>query len=255
MIGDPERVAGGMRTRLRSRGGGPVLFSTALDALGQDGMMGRRDAVVSLDQIVGTVAKPGDFDADFRLRNRAQRDRWHAAARLVATGQDAPVELLQLGEMYFVVDGHHRVSAARTLGRDSVAARVVRICTIAYAMACLRCAHLPSKAAERRFLERVPLPWEVRRTLWMEEPARWGRLADAAEAWAHRQMLSGRRLTDPEACAAAWWNEEVIPLLDRLRSAGVAVDLNDVQTYATALALRDEGGWLTWPDDLADQLA
>lgn len=43
-----------------------------------------------------------------------------------------------------------------------------------------------------------------------------------------------------------------MPLLDQLRAAGVGLDLNDVQAYATALVIRDEQGWLTWPDDPVD---
>ena len=121
-------------------------------------------------------------------------------------------------------------------------------------MSCLRTAHLPSKAAERRFLERVPLPDDLRRDLWLDEPADWARLADSAEAWAYRTR-SGRpqSLTAP-ALAAAWWCEEVIPVLDRVR-VGAAPGLRDVQLYVTALAVRDRLGSLDWPDDLAERVA
>ncbi len=108
-----------------------------------------------------------------------------------------------------------------------------------------------SKAAERRFLERVPLPDEVRTNLWLDEPADWARLADAVEAWGFRQSLTGRRLTDREELAGVWWAEEVTPVLGWRRDVGIRVDLRDVQLYALALAARDRHGWSTWPTDAA----
>ncbi|GDY30062.1 hypothetical protein [Gandjariella thermophila] len=208
-----------------------------------------------LANVVGTVNRPHDFDADFRLLNGCLRDRWEGLARAVEDGlEPPPVDLVQLGELYFVADGHHRVSVLRARGRAVVTARVRRICTVAYAMACLRAAHLASKAVERRFLERVPLAECVRSDLWLDEPADWLRLADAAEAWALRRTLSGRAPSDRRELAAGWWAEEVMPVLERLRAAGAGLDLRDVQLYVTALAARDRLGLDRWPTDPASPL-
>src|SRR5262245_27065881 len=166
-----------------NRGDGLILLAAALAALGPNGIMEHRHAEVPLAQILGTSARETDFDAEFRLRNRRLRDRWARVAVAMADDAVPPVELIQLGLLYFVVDGHHRVSVARALGRPTIAANVRRICTIAFGMACLRVIHLPSKAAERRFLERVPLPDAVRDDLWLDRPVDWAHLADAAEAW------------------------------------------------------------------------
>jgi hypothetical protein len=215
----------------------------ALAALGHDGVMGRRRAEVPVAQVVGTAERPHDFDQDFRLVNVALRERWQHLEALVRQGvEPPPVTLVQLGELYFVLDGHHRVSVARALGRAVVTADVLRLCTVAYAMCCLRLPHLPVKAAERRFLERVPLPVEARPGLWLDDPAGWARLADAAEAWAMRETLDGRPVRDRAELAERWWAEEVVPLLDRWREAGVGQDVRDVALYAQALTARDGAG-------------
>lgn len=192
-------------------------LQAALDAMGQDAVMTRRSDEVAVSQIVGTVARAGDFDAGFRPRNRRLRERRRRILDAMASDVLAPIDVIQLGELFFVVDGHHRVSAARELRRPTMTARVIRICTVAFAMGCLRPSHLPSKAAERRFLERVPLPWDVRADLWLPDPADWARLADAVESWGYNQTLRGRRLTDREQLAGVWWAEEVTPVLRRLR--------------------------------------
>jgi hypothetical protein len=241
-----DRVLTRLRTALGDRAPDPLAILTlgdAVEALGHDGVddLGQRD--VPLEQVVGTVGRAADFDRRFRPRHGRERDRRERIARIAAGGVDLPpVDVVLLGELYFVRDGHHRVSVARALGRPTIVARVQRICTIAYGMACLRLAHLPVKAAERLFLERVPLPADVRTDLWLDDPAEWARLADAAEAWGFRAMLAGRPLRDRAEFATAWWTDEVVPAIERLRARGEAVGLRDVQAYATALAARDRPG-------------
>jgi hypothetical protein len=155
--------------------------------------------------------------------------------------------------LYFVRDGHHRVSVARSLGWDSLPATVLRVCTVAYAMCCLRAAHLDSKTAERRFLQRIPLPSDVRRDLWLDDPADWVRLTEAAQAWAYRQRGATDNLNGHDF-ACAWWEQEVLPVLGRLRGADVGLGLRDVQLYVTAMAVRDGLGSLDWPADLSERI-
>jgi hypothetical protein len=215
-----------------------VSLCKVLDALGDDGLMGQWRGEVPVPAIVGTESETRalDFAADFRLRNRALDERWQRVACAMLSGSPLPpVDLVLVGEMYFVRDGHHRVSVARALGHGLVRARVQQICTVAFAMACLRAAHLASKAAERRFLDRVPLPVSLRCSLWLDDPAHWTRLADAAEAWGFRQSLQNRPLTDRESLAEAWWNEEVRPAVDALRADGAPEQARDVQVYVGAL--------------------
>lgn len=246
---------GGLLERVGRGSSALLTLDDVLGALGHDGDMGRRCDEVPVEQIVGTVARSHDFDAEFRLRNPALRDRWEHVARTFGQDREVPaVRLVQLGEIYFVVDGHHRVSVARQRGQHVIPAEVQRICTVAYAMCCIRAQHLQSKAAERAFLERVPLPEDVRAQLWLERPADWLRLADAAEAWGLRRTLAVDGRLDRYGLAAAWWYEEVEPVLRRLRSNGVGLALRDVQLYVAALAMRDELGVSHWPEDLATRL-
>jgi hypothetical protein len=224
----------------RRRGRSALMpLDAALLALGDGGSMGRRLVDVPVVQIVGSVSRHDDFDAEFRPRHRHLADRLERVRSAVAAGEALPpVELIELGDLYFVADGHHRVAAAREAGQLMIGARVLHICTIAYGMACLRLAHLRSKAAEREFLLRVPLPDPIRRDLWLDRPADWLRLADAAEAWGYRHALAHGRPMDRATLARTWWTDEVEPVLDRLRAEGTGVDLRDVELYATALAER-----------------
>src|SRR5919106_6977070 len=108
--------------RLRRRPASRLLtFDDVLTALGDDGVDSRRCAEVPLTAVVGTLNRGDDFDADFRLVNHALCDRWECVGAVMRTGhQPGPVDLIQLGDLYFVVDGHHRVSVARALARDTI---------------------------------------------------------------------------------------------------------------------------------------
>ena len=81
---------------------------------------------IPLHSIVGTAetTKADTFDSRFRpppiSRNRWQR-LWMAARR---GGALPPITVMQVGEQHFVVDGHHRVSVAHSLGMSTIDAEV-----------------------------------------------------------------------------------------------------------------------------------
>jgi hypothetical protein len=81
---------------------------------------------VPIRQIWGSGSRSDDFDADFRpLSNRTQ-GRWLsiATARLMGITMP-PVELLQVRDVYYVRDGHHRISVARAMGQEYIEAEVM----------------------------------------------------------------------------------------------------------------------------------
>jgi hypothetical protein len=82
---------------------------------------------VPLDRIVGSVGRSQDFDSDFNPLNEGSHARWQRVNQ--AFLQDIilpPVELQKLGDDYFVVDGHHRVSVARYHGMAFIDAEVTQ---------------------------------------------------------------------------------------------------------------------------------
>jgi hypothetical protein len=88
--------------------------------------------IVPLDQVIGSVARCGEFDGSFFPRRLALSDRWLSISK--AYDQDItlpPVELYKIGQAYFVNDGNHRVSVARTRGQAFIDAYVTEIATTA----------------------------------------------------------------------------------------------------------------------------
>lgn len=84
--------------------------------------------VVPINKIVGSEGRPLDFDRAFFPRESHTKSRWLSIDR--AYYEQAllpPVELIKVGDKYFVRDGNHRVSVARSRGQEFVDAIVIEV--------------------------------------------------------------------------------------------------------------------------------
>lgn len=82
--------------------------------------------VVPIDSIIGTEGRASDFDMGFHPRNEESRERWVNMAMVYLCCFSLPaVQLTQIGDAYFVRDGHHRISVARAFGQTSIDAEIV----------------------------------------------------------------------------------------------------------------------------------
>jgi hypothetical protein len=79
---------------------------------------------IQVEQIVGTLNRQDDFDHKFRPLKSYLRDRWVNAFLALEMGGWTPVLVHKIGDQYYVEDGHHRVSIARSLGMGFIQARV-----------------------------------------------------------------------------------------------------------------------------------
>jgi hypothetical protein len=82
--------------------------------------------VVPIHSIIGSEGKATDFDMGFHPIKEASRERWVSLAMAyVGCLPLPPVELIQVGDVYFVRDGHHRISVSRAFGQTSIDAEVI----------------------------------------------------------------------------------------------------------------------------------
>lgn len=78
---------------------------------------------VEIEKIVGSVNRYQDFTRAFLPLRESERLK--RVERALARGETLPpVRLYKLGEAYFVVDGHHRVAAAKKQGAKYIDAEV-----------------------------------------------------------------------------------------------------------------------------------
>lgn len=83
---------------------------------------------VALDQITGSVGKYTDFDSRFRPKKHVSAKRFRDIKRTMREGGTLPpVNLYQIRNDYYVLDGNHRVAAAKELGWTEIQAKVVEL--------------------------------------------------------------------------------------------------------------------------------
>jgi DNA-binding Lrp family transcriptional regulator/uncharacterized ParB-like nuclease family protein len=82
--------------------------------------------VVPLHRIIGSVGRYHDFDSKFRLKRYLSPDRLNSIKEAMKTGKPfPPVKLYQIKDEYYVLDGNHRISAAKELERDEISAQII----------------------------------------------------------------------------------------------------------------------------------
>ena len=87
---------------------------------------------VPIDRVVGTMRHPSQNTADFLPLPRLRGENWRARWQRITRATDKlvtlpPVELVQVGDEYYVADGHNRVAAARRAGAIEIDADVTQL--------------------------------------------------------------------------------------------------------------------------------
>ncbi|MGQ9684223.1 MAG: DUF4032 domain-containing protein [Anaerolineae bacterium] len=103
-------------------------FEEARRALRANQQLPPTTETIPVDKIVGSVGRYKDFTRAFLPRKGASAERWRRLDRALERMETIPpIEVYQLGDVYFVRDGNHRVSVARANGVKFIEARVTRL--------------------------------------------------------------------------------------------------------------------------------
>ncbi len=107
----------------------PLCLKSLEDALTDSAQQKRYLGVAEIptDKIVGSVGRQGDFDGRFRPLKNHLRERWVNIALLAKGAGWPPIDVFKVGDEYFVLDGHHRTSFARSEGIAFIDANVWEI--------------------------------------------------------------------------------------------------------------------------------
>jgi hypothetical protein len=181
---------------------------------------------VPLDKIVGSVGRYRDFNSAFLPKNEALQERWARvdAARESLEGLP-PVDLLKVGDLYFVRDGNHRVSVARAHGEKSIEAFVTPVET-ALPVEAKTAEELRAwlvEASRLRFLQRTGLD-KVERPdapIRLTEPGRYRDLYEHIDV--HRWYLGEARGEEVpyEEAARSWYENVYLPLAQAIEESGL----------------------------------
>jgi nucleotide-binding universal stress UspA family protein len=218
---------------------------------------------IPIDAIVGSVGRYSDFTRSFLPRQDADAGRWVGveAAMTDMTGLP-PVEVYQIGEAYFVMDGNHRVSVAKRLGATHIEAFVTECHTRVPLSPDVQPQDLIIKAEYAEFLERTHLD-DLRpgADLSMSLPGKYQDLEEHISVHRYFMGIDQNREIPYEEAVAHWYDTVYLPVVQMIRENGILRDFADrteTDLYLWILDHRDELGqelaWEIEPEVAAEDL-
>jgi hypothetical protein len=176
---------------------------------------------IPVRQIVGTDSRGADFDRDFAPRRADVRRRLHALAEAFPDGHYPPIVVHQLGDAFFVLDGHHRVALARRQGIEHIDAEVTILRSRWRLGADADAEELVHAEQERLFMEQSGLGLVAPELLLrVTRPVGYRQLLEAVRLHGFQRMQDDQRLLQPREIAADWYETVYLPAVDAFRKGG-----------------------------------
>jgi hypothetical protein len=179
-------------------------------------------ASIPVRQIVGTEGRGGDFDRDFLPRKPVLGERWRRVERTFPEGDFPPIVAYQLGDAYFVIDGHHRVAIARQRGMDTIDAEVTELRARWHLPADADIVQLIHADQEWTFMHESGLaaaPPQAR--IRFSRPSGYVELLENVQIHGYHLMLSAGRALPPSEIAADWYDRVYRPAVGAIRREGL----------------------------------
>lgn len=181
---------------------------------------------VRIDRILGSLNRYHQFDRAFLPTQDQTSARWQKVDR--AFYQEIslpPVVLYQVGEVYFVVDGHHRVSVAREQGQEFIEAEVRECATRVPLTADIRPEDLKILGARADFIDLTGID-RLRPQADIQPTIPDGHYRMLEHIAVHRYFMGldlQRDISDEEA-VAHWYDTVYLPIVAVVRESGVLAE-------------------------------
>jgi nucleotide-binding universal stress UspA family protein len=200
---------------------------------------------VEIVRIVGSVGRPAELRADFRPRQSRSDDdhRFQRVLERMTLGQAMPpVELYKLGYGYYVLDGHHRVAAAKQLDQPWIDAVVTEFLP------------LTDSEAQQIFTERFRFERATGLTrVGAARPGNYARLEELIHEYAEQESIA-----DLRDAARRWYTQVFRPVQVQIRTRRLGQRFPGERTADVLLRVADhrrlesqrQGRPLTWTDAL-----
>lgn len=209
--------------RLRGKSNQLLSYDDVADKLQLRARSERGTRTIPLDAIVGSVGRYTDFTRTFLPRRANDQERWARVKAAMEEGAGLPpIEVYKVGEVYFVIDGNHRVSIARQLGMQSIEARVIEVLTPVPLTPDVQPDDLISKAEYAGFLGTTHIT-DLRPNvdLSVTIPGQYEKLME--QIYTHQYLLQAGQ-TDEVSFQTAledWYDRVYIPLAEAIRDRGL----------------------------------
>jgi nucleotide-binding universal stress UspA family protein len=220
---------------------------------------------IPLDAIVGSVGRYKDFTRKFLPRLESDKERWTRVKVSVDAMGLQPIDVYQVGKIYFVLDGHHRVSVAKQIGAKTILANVIEVHTKVPLSPEDQLDDLIIAAEYADFLEHTHLDQlRPKADMKVTAPGRYQLIEEQIQVYGY--ILSQEQEIPYEEVVTRWYDEVYTPVVQVIRERGILREFpgrTEADLYLWVSKHRqelvDELGWRidseTASADLVDQFS
>ena len=218
---------------------------------------------IPISAIIGSVGRYTDFNRDFLPRYENDQDRWsRVMVKAIGSVGLPPIDVYQIGDAYFVLDGNHRISVAKELGATQIQANVTEVKTKVPITPDLSPDDLIIKAEFVHFLEKTELNiLRPESDLTLTAPGRYPVLLEHIAV--HQYFMGideGREIPYSEA-VAHWYDNVYLPIVEVIKERGILhyfPDRTEADMYIWLAKhqeeLKNDLGWQIDTELVADDL-
>jgi hypothetical protein len=247
--------------RLTGKSADLLCYPDIREQLGIEGSRSGGLKDIPVDAIVGSLGRCSDFTRSFLPRQAIDQQRWTRVETDLVKWP--PIQVYQVGQVYFVQDGHHRVSVARQLGHSHIQAYVTEVRARAPLSPESQPEDLIVQAEYADFLERTHLD-ELRPEidLSVSVPGQYRMLEEHIEVHRYYMGLEQERKIPYQEAVVDWYDEVYRPVAEAIRDQDILRDFpgrteTDLYLWLSEYraALEEEWGWEVKPEAAAARLA
>jgi hypothetical protein len=184
---------------------------------------------VRVDQIAGSLNRYHEFDRVFLPASDKLAERWQSVNRaFYADVSLPPVVLYKVGQVYFVVDGHHRVSVAREQGQLYIEAEVRECATRVNITPELKPEDLQILGSKVNFLERTSLDsLRPDANIKVTIPDGFDRILEHIAVHRYFMGLDLKRDISEEEAVTHWYDNVYMPIVKVIRETNILKEFPD----------------------------
>ncbi len=253
-----------IRSRLRGQSAELLCYDDVREQLQATSSTYRGLHDIPLDSVVGSVGRCGDFSRTFLPRRGEDEWRWTRVQAAVLSDEGVPpIEVYQIGDVYFVLDGNHRVSVARQLGATHIQAYVTESYADLPLTSDVQPDELIVKAEHAGFLGRTGLS-DLRpdADLSVSVPGQHPILEEHISVHRYFMGIDQNRPIPYQDAVAHWYDTVYLPVVEAIRAQNLLQDFPD-RTEADLylwlsehrVALGEQLDWEVTPEVAARDLA
>ena len=178
---------------------------------------------VRVDQIAGSLNRYHEFDRVFLPASDKLAERWQRVNRAFYEEISLPpVVLYKVGQVYFVVDGHHRVSVAREQGQLYIEAEVRECATRVNITPNIKPEDLEILGNKVRFLERTSLDsMKPNANIKLTIPDGFDRMLEHIAVHRYFMGIDWKRDISEEEAIVHWYDNVYMPVIHVIRDTDI----------------------------------